>query len=151
MPRYHVHAWSLQRMEEGIGSPWTEVIGGCKWCGYWKSSLGLLEEQPVLNPELSSLDIYYQYFVNIVYCSSLIQEWFALAPSCMCSFYKLMNQLIWNINGIKFNVYSWWLSTRECQVPGPIMCTYWKHIHKWIELKIMGSINFNVPKMSQNF
>lgn len=40
---------------------------------------------------------------------------------------------------------------RDCQIPTPIMCTYWKHIHKWVELKIISSINFNAPKMSQNF
>lgn len=34
--------------------------------------------------------------------------------------------------------------------PNPNMCTYWKHILKWVELKIISSINFNAPKMSQN-
>lgn len=40
---YHVCAWYLQRPEEGVRSPGTEVIDSCKPpCGCWELSLGVV-------------------------------------------------------------------------------------------------------------
>lgn len=46
---YHISIWCLQRSEEGIGSPRTGVIDGCKpTCGYRASNLSPLQEQQML-------------------------------------------------------------------------------------------------------
>ena len=46
---YHVHAWYLQRLEEGIESPRTGVIDGWELLSEcWKLNLGPLQEQKVL-------------------------------------------------------------------------------------------------------
>ena len=40
---YHMHAWSLQKPEEGIRTPGTGVTDGCETpCGCWEFHLGLL-------------------------------------------------------------------------------------------------------------
>lgn len=45
---HRVLAWCLQKPEEGIGSPETEVMVGCELpCAFWELNLAPLEEQSV--------------------------------------------------------------------------------------------------------
>lgn len=48
MLAYHMHAWSVQRLEEGARFPRTEVTDGSKKiCGFWELKTGF-PEQPLL-------------------------------------------------------------------------------------------------------
>ena len=53
---HHVHAWCLQRSEEGVGSPRASVKKDCgQLCGCWELNSGPLEEHPVLLTTETSL------------------------------------------------------------------------------------------------
>lgn len=44
-----MHAWYIQRTEEGVRAPRTKVTNGCKLpCRCWEQNLGSLDKQPVL-------------------------------------------------------------------------------------------------------
>lgn len=47
---HHIHAWSWQRLEEGVVTPGAGVDGYESLCGYWEPNLGPLQELPLLLP-----------------------------------------------------------------------------------------------------
>lgn len=48
MQVHHKHEWCIQKAEEDIRSPETEVTRGCESpCQHWESKQGSLEKQPM--------------------------------------------------------------------------------------------------------
>lgn len=57
-----------QAPEEGVGSPGIRVKDDCEWpCGHWESNTDPLEEQLVLIPAESSLQLCRGFDINIKY------------------------------------------------------------------------------------
>ena len=68
-----------RRPGEGVGSPETGVPGGCEPpCGYWKSSQGLLEEEPGFLHFYSPLNTIFEMSpfdacVCVLYCIEMLK------------------------------------------------------------------------------
>jgi hypothetical protein len=63
---YYMHAWWLQRPEEGVQSPETGVVGSCNLpCGCWEPNPGPLKEQPVLLKDELSVQSFPFFFMML--------------------------------------------------------------------------------------